>query len=671
MMFPIIPNHVPSSGKGYACAATQPESWEAVYFTEYRDSHLPRYVMERDTPSEHRGGWSDTHALTSKANPPEQKGSSQRPCTRKAPSECRKYRQTSTITALAPARLVGDAQAVWCGESIRTGWTIQRDAHCSVECKDRVIEGQSRGFAHFAVKWNSGWTARTFRGETRGLIEECVGWALKTGTITVDLIRIAGQPRSVAKHTRGAIEGGPNRTASCETDTDPDIEDGDNDDTDTDTNNLKRAKRYRVHRGLFCDACGETAHDIPGRWLPVLIHAINQHQNNVFARRLLDRQYTDVKAVDPNNNGSLDNAAVRGHRALVELLAEKEADINQVKTLCETPLCSAVANNEIIRILLETGAGIPGWTALMLAIWHSDTATVECLLKHSAAVGLEYIGDYDEFKEWTGLTMAVPFGPEEAVRIVAENEADLGQKFASGIPAIYAAARRDTLSSMLKFPSKIDLDRQNNEASWAVHAHIPLANFKYPVNAGAKLEIRDTVAGDTPLANAAYNNQRDGRGWVVSFSNQRRGIPGGRSQVVEMIMSSTAERQSVNIPDMDGWTRLFWAARATGSLLYKGVAGEPQADQDYNFEELGLEFEDFPGADGADSSDANCALFVSFTWLIPSPQVSCFHNLRQAPMFPKPSSYVDYPTVTQDVEDLVESRFQALLTLSCEAFPLW
>lgn len=44
------------------------------------------------------------------------------------------------------------------------------------------------------------------------LKSQCVGWALKTGTITVDLIRIAGTPRSVAKHTRGAIEGGPNRT---------------------------------------------------------------------------------------------------------------------------------------------------------------------------------------------------------------------------------------------------------------------------------------------------------------------------------------------------------------------------------------------------------------------------------------------------------------------------
>lgn len=51
---------------------------------------------------------------------------------------------------------------------------------------------------------------------------------------------------------------------------------------------------------------------------------------------------------------------MRGHRALVELLAEKEADINQANTLGETPLCSAVPNYEIIRVLLETGAGILG-----------------------------------------------------------------------------------------------------------------------------------------------------------------------------------------------------------------------------------------------------------------------------------------------------------------------
>lgn len=339
----------------------------------------------------------------------------------------------------------------------------------------------------------------------------------------------------------------------------------------------------------------------------------------------------------------------------------------------------------------------------MLAIWHSDTATVECLLKHSAAVGLEYIGG------WTGWTMAVPFGPEEVVRTVAENEADLRQKFASGIPAIYAAARRDTLSSMLEFPSKIALDQQNDEASSAVLPNIPLTNFKCPVNAGAKLEIQDTVAGDTPLANAAYNNQLEyteyplklganinlvspcycaplhqahlacslsmmkllikhwadpnypcedavtgaplqaeptahdaknsrvdemvdyliakgadvtAEGGLFRFPINAAAFQGtptlisrlvnngatidvmdqtivdlggdinswdemgrtaahwasqpGRSQVVEMIMSSTAERQFVNIPDIDGWTSLFWAARGTRSLLDKGVAGEPQ-----------------------------------------------------------------------------------------------
>lgn len=60
---------------------------------------------------------------------------------------------------------------------------------------------------------------------------------------------------------------------------------------------------------------------------------------------------------------------------------------------------------------------------------------------------------------------------------------------------------------MLESPSKIDLDQQNNEGSSAVHPSILLTNFKCRVHAGAKLEIQDTVAGDAPLANAAYNNQ--------------------------------------------------------------------------------------------------------------------------------------------------------------------
>ncbi|KHO10958.1 hypothetical protein MAA_11495 [Metarhizium robertsii ARSEF 23] len=262
---------------------------------------------------------------------------------------------------------------------------------------------------------------------------------------------------------------------------------------------------------------------------------------------------------------------------------------------------------------------------------------------------------------------------------------------------------------MLEFLSKIDLDRQNNEGSSAVHPDIPLINFKCPVNAGAKLEIQDTVAGDTPLANAAYNNQLEYAEYLLKLGadinivspcycaplhqahltcslsmmkllikhwadpncpcedavtgaplqaeltahdakNSRvdeivdyliakgadvtaegglfrfpinaaafQGTPTltsrlvnngatidvmdqtivylggdinswdemgrtaahwasqpGRSQVVEMIMKSTAERQFVNIPDIDGWTPVFWAARGTGSLLDKVVAGEPQ-----------------------------------------------------------------------------------------------
>lgn len=96
------------------------------------------HTPSESTPSEHRGGWSDTNALASKANPPGQRGN--RVDLHTLPSN------RTPVGQLGPSE---ERHAV-------------------------------------------------------SLKSQCVGWAL---------IRIAGTPRSVAKHTRGAIEGGPNRTA--------------------------------------------------------------------------------------------------------------------------------------------------------------------------------------------------------------------------------------------------------------------------------------------------------------------------------------------------------------------------------------------------------------------------------------------------------------------------
>ncbi|KAK2595807.1 hypothetical protein QQS21_006571 [Conoideocrella luteorostrata] len=466
--------------------------------------------------------------------------------------------------------------------------------------------------------------------------------------------------------------------------------------------------------------------------VPVLIQAINKEENHAFARRLLDREETDVNLLDSDNNGALYHAAEKGHQALVELLLEKKANVNQVSTAGETPLYYAVPKPEIVHVLLKNGAdpdlGVcRGFTALMFAAWYSHTTTIEHLLKHNAAVDLEFKGEFEDFKGWTALMFAATYGSEEVVRILAENGANLEKKSAAGVPVIHAAAWRDTLSGMLEFPSKIDLNQVNHDGSSAIHLDIPIANFKRLVNAGAKLEIQDTVAGDTPLTYAASSNQLDRaeyllkRGVDINLSSPCNGaplhqacrasnldmmklliehgadpnypcdgIPGtpiqavltryntenphtaeelieyliaqgadvtatgglmrfpinaaalmgtptlisrlldcgakidvmdhmgrapihaaafhgidnfqvivdlggdinrrdetgrtalhwaaepGRSQVVEMILSSTAQRQFVDAPDIDGWTPLCWAARGTDSWLNEEMAGEPQ-----------------------------------------------------------------------------------------------
>ena len=99
---------------------------------------------------------------------------------------------------------------------------------------------------------------------------------------------------------------------------------------------------------------------------------------------------------------------------------------------------------------------------------------------------------------------AVSYGSDDVVRILAEHGADLQHRSAAGIPAIHAAARGETLSSLLEFPSRVDVDQLDDAGSTALHLDLSTVNFKRLVNAGAKLEIQDKTAGDTALTCVAY-----------------------------------------------------------------------------------------------------------------------------------------------------------------------
>lgn len=247
---------------------------------------------------------------------------------------------------------------------------------------------------------------------------------------------------------------------------------------------------------------------------PVLIHAVLAgSQSGVFVRRLLGHG-ADVNILDSEGRGALSHAATNNQRGLIELLLEKNAEVNVVDMYHRTPLHNAIANAEIVRILLENGAdpdlsGGGSFTALMDAAMMDHVDTAEQLLKHNAAVNLEYSGDSESFKGWTALTCAVRYQFPGVVRVLAENGASLKHTSADGIPAIHVAARGETLPSMMEFPTKIDVDQFNDNGATALHLYLPKANFKRLVNAGASLEIQNISGGDTPLTITAYNGDME------------------------------------------------------------------------------------------------------------------------------------------------------------------
>ncbi|UKZ73022.1 hypothetical protein TrVFT333_000661 [Trichoderma virens FT-333] len=237
---------------------------------------------------------------------------------------------------------------------------------------------------------------------------------------------------------------------------------------------------------------------------PVLIHACRSNQRMDFVQRLLDHG-ADVNILDSDNESALYVAALDREEALVKLLLEKGAKVNEMTTSGLTPLYFAIPEPDIVRSLLENGADPDssknaGFTSLMHAAWFSYTESLELLLDHNADIELAYDGDDENQKGWTALSCAVSQASKETVRILAERGADLKRVSEQGVPALHQAAAADTLSVLLEFPSRIDLNQLDKDGYSALHkTDVSMENFKLLINAGANMNVTDFGIAGTPL----------------------------------------------------------------------------------------------------------------------------------------------------------------------------
>jgi ankyrin repeat protein len=243
---------------------------------------------------------------------------------------------------------------------------------------------------------------------------------------------------------------------------------------------------------------------------PVLIHAVESDEGDEFVRRLLDHG-ADINILNSDNQSALYTATLKKKESLTKLLLEKGANVNEISTNNVTPLYFAIPDSDIVRLLVENGVDPnigknAGFTSLMHAAWFSYDDSMELLLDHNVSLEEVYDGDDESLNGWTALSCAASHASDNTVRLLAEHGANLKHVSAKGIPVLHMAAQADTLSVLIEYPSRIDVNQLDQDGKTALHyTNVSMYNVKLLINSGANLNIQETARGDTPISMAAYS----------------------------------------------------------------------------------------------------------------------------------------------------------------------
>ncbi|XP_048239781.1 serine/threonine-protein phosphatase 6 regulatory ankyrin repeat subunit A-like isoform X1 [Haliotis rufescens] len=275
-----------------------------------------------------------------------------------------------------------------------------------------------------------------------------------------------------------------------------------------------------------------------------------------LAQILLQRQ-ADLELLDEEGDNCLHLACRGGSIAIVQLLLDKNMDINKHGEHARTPLMYASYNGhgDLVRLLLKYGAKAePDLssieqkdTCLHLACVKGETGVVRILLDQGA-MGIEVIGG----RERTPLMYACRHGRLETAKELVDRNAR---------------------------PNVLDEGNMNCLHLAAMKGHIPTAEWLLGLNVGLTVDSVNSV-GRTPLMYAMKNGQAEmvdffiANGAKIAIKDHKKftclhmAAMSGMWHLLEVCLQNGLDVNSLTEP---GWTPVMGACKGGQIDLVKGL----------------------------------------------------------------------------------------------------